>query len=72
MIDAESLKRLGWSDELIAEVVRSADHLRTAFPTIAEINQAPVSAELISATEMYFDPQTAPSSTSGIVVKSNG
>lgn len=39
MIDADILKQLGWSDELIAQVTRTANDLRMVSPNIPQPSQ---------------------------------
>jgi len=55
MIDEQLLRTLGWEEDLIKEVSRSADSLRRDIPQTQTIEVADNSFFTVSGNEVFFD-----------------
>ena len=55
MIDAASLRQLGWSEELIEEITRTANHLRATAPGLeGSLDQVGGSRAYVDSS-VFFD-----------------
>lgn len=69
MIDATSLRNLGWSEDLIAEVTRDASQLRAMVVDSGLVPDLPSGAMTFSNSSVSFDAEGIwNSSTQGLVL----
>jgi hypothetical protein len=55
MIDENALRTLGWSNELISAVSRTANDIRVKFPSIPAISATPDQPATATSAEITFD-----------------
>jgi len=55
MIEPALLKKLGWSDSLISEVVRTADNLKSSFDKLSQVQPPNSHYKVGTSNYLIFD-----------------
>jgi len=57
MIDKNLLRQLGWSDDLISEIMRTSEMLKTRDRSFQPIDEPILNPRSVSGTTLYIDKQ---------------